>query len=321
MQRLHICNTFFEAELEETKERSLLSWMTLHPAITQLQFLPLLYAGPDDLILVSQKASCSDPRLRLLSEPLPDSLFVEDWGPSKALHTWAQEKQISYPAPDWERIRTLNSKLFSFCHSPKLPQSASLYTEQEVQAWLSSFKGPKVLKTLFGTAGNGHFHPDTHKNLSPFLQKQFRQQLPVIGEPWVERVFDFSTQWEQGKLLGATVFETEAKGTYKATLAGASSPIFGSYLWALEEHLSFVQDLFKQIGPYGNLGIDAYVYRWHGKELLQPVVEINGRKTMSWVALQMQQKDPHRTLRFCFDQTKEGLLPSLFSRNVTCFFV
>lgn len=322
MSRLHICNTFFESELEETRIRPLAEWLSCHPAITQLQYLPILYAEPDDLILVSQKNHCSDPRLRLMQEIPPSfSGSICDWGPSRAIHTWAQKKELSYPCPDWEQIRTLNSKHFSFSHSPKLPHAALLRTSLEVEEWLHSFSGPKVLKTVFGTAGKGHFHPQRQKHLASFLQKQFSQNLPVIGEPWVERVLDFSTQWDQGNFLGATVFESESNGTYKGTLAGPSKQIFGSYDWALQEHKEVVGPLVKQMSFYGNFGIDAFVYRWQGKLRLQPIVEINGRKTMSWVALQLQQKTPDLTLRLQFEKRADGLLPSLFSRNLTFFLL
>jgi hypothetical protein len=71
------------------------------------------------------------------------------------------------------------------------------------------------------------------------------------------------------------------------------------------------------MGYCGHVGIDAFIYLWEGKQRLHPIVEINGRKTMSWVALQMPKK------RLYYIHSKEGLLPSRlrntqFSRNITC---
>jgi hypothetical protein len=48
---------------------------------------------------------------------------------------------------------------------------------------------------------------------------------------------------------------------------------------------------------FGHLGIDAFVY---DEKKLQPIVEINARKTMSYAALMMQRKNPQKTLRFSF---------------------
>jgi hypothetical protein len=170
-----------------------------------------------------------------------------------------------------------------------------------------------VLKTAFGTAGNGHFHIDQHKPLHSFLNRQFSQRLPVIGEPWVERILDFSTQWVNGNFLAATVFENDAQGTYQSTLSGKAEVIFRPHLWALEEHLpiaqSFVQKL-KDKGYSGPIGIDAYIYRIQGQERLHPVVEINARKTMSWVAFEVQRRRfPDRTVRLAYGPAGPGLLP------------
>ncbi len=324
MSLIHVCNTFFERELESPSQKPLCEWMRSHPVVLQLQFLPLLYAGPEDRILVSDLPANPDVRLTTLL----DKVAIQDWGPSLAIQSCANAKGFPYPMPPWETVRTINSKIFSFLESPRLPRAALLENEQMAERWIAGMPGPKVLKTAFGTAGNGHFHVGRSSHLSAFLASQFKQGLPVIGEPWVERLFDFSTQWKEGHLLGATVFENEPNGTYKGTLAGPADKIFGPYLWALEEHLAIVQPLIekiKKMGFFGHLGIDAYVYK-SDKARLQPVVEINGRKTMSWAAMQIQQqKCPGLPLRLHFSKSGAGLLPQelrvndkriVFSRNI-----
>jgi len=309
MSRLHICNTFFERELEKGAGRSLADWMRSHPIVLQLQFLPLLYAEPEDRILVSDLPEDPDPRLCLIEGPVPFGK-IEHWGPSLAIAAWAKTHAIPYPIPNWEIVKKVNSKVFSFVESPKLPGAQLLESEQEVRGWIQKTPGRKVLKTPFGTAGGGHIHVEKEmpKNL----------KFPLIGESWVERIFDFSTQWKGEELLGVTLFENEPDGTYRGTFEGNVES------QALEEHLEVVRPLLKKIkelGFVGHLGIDAYVYLWQGKKRLQPVVEINGRKTMSWAALQMPKK------RLFYTRSANGLLPSCltvrgktvhFSRNVIC---
>ena len=333
---LHICNTFFEAELENPDffsstrisvekeardipnraktasphQQVLAAWMRSHPIIQKLQTLPLYYVKDDDFVLVSDLPESPDHRLRLLGAPLHVKT-IESWGASKSIAAWAKEENLPYSMPDWETVRTVNSKIFSFCNSPVLPFAALLQNEQEALEWIEKTPGRKVLKTAFGTAGRGHFHLPSKKNLASFLKREFAKNLPLIGEPWVERVLDFSTQWKDSVLLGATVFENAPDGAYRATIAGPRPQIFGSYNWALEEHLAIVQPILEKIrklGFFGNLGVDAYVYRWESKEMLQPIVEINARKTMSWVALQIQEKKyPGQSLRFSFSP-KQGIL-------------
>ncbi len=301
MKKGHICNTFFERELENGP-RPLLDFFRSHPIVMQLQFLPLLYAAPDDLILVSDLPDNPDPRLCLLDNA-PSDIQIEDWGPSRSIAEWAKKKNIAYQIPPWDLIRQINSKVFSFTHSPKLPGAALLHSTDAVNEWITQTQGAKVLKTPFGTSGNGHIH---HPNVKPLYI------TPLIGEPWVERVLDFSTQWKGGELLGVTLFENEPNGTYKRTFAGQVEK------WALEEHLAAAKPLVQTIvkmGYTGNIGIDAFIYLWEGKKRVHPIVEINARKTMSWVALQQKRKS------ISYTQSERGRLPHRllnrnFSRNI-----
>jgi hypothetical protein len=297
MALLHICNTFFEKELENGAQRPLIHWMRAHPVVMQLQFLPLLYAGPEDRILVSDLPDHPDSRLCLIDDP-PKGFAIEHWGPSLAIASWAKMHGIDYEFPDWEWVKKINSKVFSFTNSPKLPGAELLETSKDITAWLQKTSGPKVLKTPFGTAGGGH-------RINPNVKRLYMG--PMIGEPWVERMMDFSTQWKDGELLGVTVFENEPNGKYRKTVAGRVPP------WALEEHLAVALPLIEK---KGHVGVDAFIYLWEGKERLHPVVEINARKTMSWVALQM----PGKSLSYT--HSAAGLLPSRlrniqFSRNTT----
>jgi hypothetical protein len=271
-------------------EKPLGVWMDSHPVVRTLQTLPFQYAALEDLVLVSD----------LIDAPLAAGK-IEDWGASRAIAAWAKERGIPYPIPDWETVRTANSKIFSFSESPKLPFAALLESEKEAIDWIEKTPGKKVLKTAFGTAGRGHFHIPGRGDLAAFLKREFAKGLKVIGEPWVERTLDFSTQWKDSVLLGATVFENTENGSYRATLVGSR---FGSYEWALEEHLAAalpILEKVRRLGFFGHLGIDAFLYRWEGKERLHPIVEINARKTMSWAALQIQEKKfPGRPIRFSF---------------------
>lgn len=296
---LHICNTFFETELESSSIKPLGDWMRSHPVVLQLQFLPLLYALPNDRILVTELPENPDPRLCLIDTP-PKNLPIEHWGPSRAIAAWAKKHGIPYSIPDWEWVRTINSKVFSFTESPKLPGAKLLQTQEEIREWIEKTPDPKVLKTPFGTAGRGHDHRPNVKRL---------YMPPMIGEPWVERVQDFSTQWLNGKLLGVTVFENEPNGTYKGTFAGEVEK------WALDEHLAIARPLIEKMGYSGNVGIDAFIYLWEGKKRVHPIVEINARKTMSWVALQTPAK------RLYYTRSSKGLLPDRlgpvqFTRNI-----
>ena len=237
---------------------------------------------------------------------------------------------MAYSMPKWTVIQKINSKAFSHAYTT-LKKAALLNDEAGLLNWIRSFEGPKVIKNCFGLSGMGHrFVDDRAGALLSFCEKEWKAARPVIGEPWLKRVFDFSTQWflhPDGtvELFGSTVFETAPNGTYLGTLAGEEKRLFHSYRDYLEDHKMICRkvlaDLFR-LGYWGHVGVDALLYQSDGIQLY-PVVEINGRQTLSLAALRLQQRHfPDETIRLVFfTKNESGLLPSqlegkVFNRNL-----
>lgn len=292
MPFLHIANTNFESELSAANSSSVAALIQSHPIFMQLQFLPLLYAQPEDGIAVTHAPSPSfnTPRWHLLDERHFPYQQLESWGASASIAAWAQKKKLSYAMPDWDVVKLVNSKAFSFNESPKLPGAELIHTMDELERWNHHIEGPKVLKSCFGVSGKGHlFLPSEHRKT--FAEKEFGAGHPIIAEPWVERKLDFSTQWmihpdQKIEYLGATVCISDARGRYNANKVGNLPFLFGSYFPLLEKHQQQVLPILQKmaaLGYFGNVGIDAMIW---GNDKLHPVVEINARKTMGWVALQ-----------------------------------
>jgi len=303
MSILHLCNTYFEHELAGLLPSSLEKTLEgLDPVFAQLQFLPLIYAEPGETIVVST----------LPSEPTSGT--ISSWGPSLLIKKWADTQKLNYSIPPWELVKRLNAKTYSFEKSP-LPEGRLLEKQEPVPDHF-------VLKSSFGMAGRGHCMATSSK-ATQFCQREWKQGRLVIAEPWVERVFDFSTQWvihspEKIEFVGATSCITSPSGTHLANTAGKIA-----HPGAVDEHKAFVLPVLQEmatLGYFGHVGIDAMLYTKGGKTHLQPIVEINGRKTMGWVAL-MQQKKHGRPLTLRYQKMKEGLLPQslgsmTFSKNL-----
>ena len=337
--KLHIANTFFEWELETDPNVPLSEAFYQHSIYLQLQFLPLLYADPHDAIAVSDRPSADDlsflqtqgiaiPHLFTLDEkPFPKEWKIESWGPSRLIAKWAKQHGLTYPIPDWQLVKQINSKRFSFENSPQLPGSALLRQETQTKEWLQSCKGKKVLKTCFGLSGKGHLFVEdgspSWDRISSFLQKEWNRGLPVIGEPWMRRVLDFSTQWQiesntQVHYLGATLCHNDERGQYRATSAGEEDALFGAHIPFLVQHRHIAETLLctiAQLGFFGNVGIDAMVYTLpQSPEALQlhPIVEINARKTMGWAAMAFQKRYfPKEEICLRFAPKHRGYLPHL----------
>jgi hypothetical protein len=312
MGLLHICNTNFEEELASKTVLPLPVSFKQHSVFTTLQFLPCLYAAEEDGYVTTEelpshlKETLQKKKIILPRHYLFDSIDfspyrqIESWGFSLSVKKWADEKGLFYPHPPWDLVAKVNSKLFSFSHAAKLPGAALLSNEKQTDIWLKHTRTPFVLKSCFGVSGGGHLiqHTIDRRQIDAFLQREWKEERPVIAEPWVERVLDFSTQWIIAKhkkidYQGATLCESDRHGTYRQNKVGDEKMLFGDYLSYLDQHRESALILLHKMaecGFFGNVGIDAFVYRDRENFLLHPIVEINARKTMGWIALELQKR-------------------------------
>jgi hypothetical protein len=314
MTILHIANANFESELSASKPTTVAALIQSHPIFLQLQFLPLLYAGPDDAVAVTHAPSTFFPRVHLLDEKNFSYEGVESWGASPSVAAWAEKRKLDYAMPRWDVVKQVNSKVFSFGESPKLPGAELIHTLAELEKWEQKIEGPKVLKTCFGVSGKGHlFLPSAH--MKKFAEQEFAAGRSVIAEPWVERRLDFSTQWkidQKIEFLGATVCVNDQRGKYNSNRVGDLPFLFGKYFSFLEIHKEKVLPILQKmaaVGYFGNVGIDAMIW---GNDKLHPVVEINARKTMGWVALEIAKRHfPKHTIALSYltKSTLTNLLP------------
>jgi hypothetical protein len=181
-----------------------------------------------------------------------------------------------------------------------------------------------VLKTVLGVSGKGHHHIASKEisfaSIAPFLHKEWQQRRPVLAEPWLERLLDFSTQWlisAQGAIecIGTTLCHNDAKGRYLSNEVGEEKALLGTFYPFLEQHKQTVVPLLKKIaeqGYFGHVGVDTFIYlNTENDPTLHPVVEINTRKTMGYVALAFQKRyAPNQQIQLAYTPGEAGLLPS-----------
>jgi len=291
MSLLHIANANFESELASDQSTTVAALIQSHPIFLQLQFLPLLYAQPDDGIAVTHAPSSFVRGCHLLDEKTFPYERVESWGASRCIAAWAKKRNLAYNMPEWNTVKQVNSKAFSFSEAPKLPGAALIHSLAELEKWHEQTPGPQVLKSCFGVSGKGHlFLPSPH--MKKFAEQEFARGRPLIAEPWVERKLDFSTQWiihpdQKIEYLGATICVSDKRGQYHSNQVGDLPWLFGKYFPFLEIHKEKVFPILQKMGAlgfFGNVGIDAMIW---GNDQLHPVVEINARKTMGWIALEI----------------------------------
>ncbi len=315
MRLLHIANTDLEFEL--THSLRLEEGLRRNPIVHQLQFLPLLYRSSSDGVGITD-LPLNGSHCQLLSEEQIPYDQIESWGPSRAVAEWAKKRGLKYEMPPWEIVKKVNSKEFSFEQTKPLPQAELLYTWDDLKRWVDILEGPKVLKNCFGLSGQGHLLlPAAEEKIKQFVEKEFQAMRPVIAEPWVARKLDFSTQWVIGKehsitYVGSTVLQSDSHGRYAGNLIGEEAKIFGRFLSKLEEHKERAQVTLKKmamLGFFGNVGFDSMIW---GDDILHAVVEINARKTMGWIALQIRKRlFPNQTIQVSYTSANHSapLLP------------
>lgn len=291
-KKLHIANANFELTYELNFSKDLKSSFYLHPSFLQFQFLPLLYAKEGDFVLVSDLPSSSYqkkieklrgfcPKLVLMDSSLDEPYDIEPWGHHPLIEKWAQKKGLSYVMPPSPFMRSIASKEFTFHHAPKLKGARLIQKTGDVD--FSSL--PIVLKASLGFSGRGHIVLHQEKTLPP-LKGIF------VQEPWVDVEQNFSSQYfvSQSEILclGTTLIENTKQGSYLSTHVGPLN-INSSFI---DEHHAIslpLLSLLQTEGFFGNIGVDAFVYKENCKSVLHPIVEINPRKTMSYVALKFLQ--------------------------------
>lgn len=344
MSKILLANTHFEQELNEKELYPLEQALLSHPIYMQLQYLPFLSKEEEDLVAVTHPID--ETFLKLLGDsPKLESQYMNgiilsiertyknfeliSWGKSRQVKQWGELRELTYDMPRWEIIQEVNSKAFSFENSKKLENSRLISNQEELENYLSFRIEPAVFKTYFGTSGRGKLvykRGQDLKALHTFLKSEWGKGRAVIGEPWKERLLDFSTQWHLNKdkieYVGLDIFKNSPHGAYLGTWAGPENllrkkfPILSSDL--LDEHLFYSRNILNKIlqkGYFGFVGIDAMIFLSSSQKIsLHPIVEVNARQTMSLHALLFQRRwFPDKIIFWEFvNQIKDkpGLLPA-----------
>lgn len=313
MAAIHIGNIGFMSELEAQQGPN---HGSVPATLLQLQFLPLLFASPSDQVYVTQlpDENFSDHLLGLglwgSREEFPSFVTkpskgytVDAWGASQSVRRLAEEFELDYHAPACSLVTEINDKTDAVQKFPQVPGSEILEDALQLKRWFTENEGKVVLKKPFGQAAAGNLVTDNVEEALQFCQAEWTVGRSVLGEPWLKRIFDFSTQWKitEGadiQYLGATQLENDTRGQYIGTVLDEEHVLFEGKRKFLGEHflaaIQFLSDI-KKNGYFGYVGLDAMIYQdsQTGAPKLQPIVEVNARQTMALAVIRMKKRFPH----------------------------
>ena len=305
-----------------------------------LAILPMTWARKDDVVLMNDLPSRKHlVRLKEWGFPMPELLDVENdqslndrkiggllpwaWSPdaSKLLEKY---KPLIPSAVKKGWREPFSSRLFS----KRLGLDLAVLLGETIGKWCPDYSSVKdavfkrggsvdtgdstLLKAPYSSAGRGHKKVSTEEwdeRIENWVKRVIREQGGVVAEPWLERVLDFSAQYEinpEGdvKLVGMTRVLNDPAGRYLGTFVHSKwtsglDVDLNEFLFRNERVMELyktkmpaaLKELLDGEGFVGNLSVDAMVHRDRNGDLqLRKVVEVNARMTMGRVALELLKK-------------------------------
>jgi hypothetical protein len=225
--------------------------------------------------------------------------FFTPWGWTASAAGMGEEAgaKVSPPAP-FSTIARVNSKLWSHALEVELgwaqPHAAIASTFDELQQHVAracpGAQDKWVIKSPFGFAARDRVlgrGPSLEEPQAKWSQRRFSKGEQLIFQPWLEVTREYGIVMElspDGSLdiHGISDLQTNGAGTGRGYILGR--PPSKERISELERIAAVVgARLFKE-GYFGPAGVDALEHR----SGLHPLLEINARYTMGFVALAVE---------------------------------
>ena len=257
-----------------------------------LATLPIYYAAEGEGVLVPE-----DLPMELRTEQMVSRMETGDrimpWGAAPEVPGIGYDAEVLRRLASRERSLELWEKLYEpSLFGPMMPPRR-ISEESEVPK-----EGRWVAKLDFSSSGRGVFFPRSTEE----LQEMLRRHQELYLEPWLDRVadrgYEFVRRSDGGiDYLGVHLFTT-GQGRYGASLV-APRKVVREWLHrqpTTPSHEEYVAHLLERLRDYdfhgytGLFGIDTVVWRDGDHLRLAPSVEINLRRTMGHVALELSHR-------------------------------
>lgn len=284
--------------------------------------LPIWLADPGDFVLASgindAWLSTIEASFGPVAQPWNHSSGVlpRPWGWSMAVATdfaRAGLEESLLPSREWlERFRRLSgretaaevhARLAGEVDFPLWPAAVKIVDAGAVAGLLADI--PRcVIKTPWSSSGRGISFVDSGNSGSAVKNAAaaINRYGYVTVEPGADRICDFAMLFmaKNGKVdfQGLSWFETDSHGRYKSNFVGPQGDIKSRIqalypIARLEQVARKLEEILTGLcaGFYdGPVGVDMLLARGGAEVILHPVVEINFRYTMGFLALMLEKR-------------------------------
>ncbi|MDR0863375.1 MAG: hypothetical protein LBO74_00395 [Candidatus Symbiothrix sp.] len=174
----------------------------------------------------------------------------------------------------------------------------------EIEQFVAGSNEKQLVKSPYSSSGRGlvWLPPgELARSERQIIGGMLKKQSQVSIEKALDKQLDFSMHCEntpegQTRFIGYSVFQTNRKGAYEKSRLAAPEIVEEQITAFIDKELLLrvkdecLNNLQKMYGPYytGNIGVDMLVYSSGKPYKLNPCVEINLRKSMGYLAIQLQ---------------------------------
>jgi hypothetical protein len=256
---------------------------------------------------------------------------IDLWGLSpQSIHRFEQINRqygLGWQIPVWkEELRSLGSrntalqvlreliKVVPELGGMEVPRFVSGL--EEMEGYLNEHPGRWLVKSPFSSSGRGLVwlpSGSLARSERQIVSGMLKKQSQVSIEPMLDKALDFSMHFEIDagqaiRFVGYSIFQTNEKGAYTSSKVAAQETLENQIHAFIDEMLlSRVKNrllpiLQKTYAPHyrGNLGVDMLAYRTeNGSHRLHPCIEINMRKSMGWLAIELHRNYLHAETQGC----------------------
>jgi len=336
---------------------------------SDLAMLPFVFATENDFVLTENPPSsdfiqqlkdagfdvprfCRLTELEAFPDGTFDSIFPWGWSPAahfklKNLKEKCSDEFKSSPVSNWnenakflfERATSLDFLIGLLDQNPfhwfiDRSMTGEIITSIDEIELILSKKQELVLKAPLSSSGRGiQFIRNGILNNSKkqWTSGVLKQQKYMIAEPFLEKLADFSFQFQisseaEIEYLGSTFFETSSNGQYRGSFIHRelsevlAIESYNELQGQINQTANTIKEALK-LSDYpkwyrGFLGVDAMVIKNEKQILIQPCVEINCRANMGVLTLLLENKiDREATGKFELFYGSAGEFDN-FSKNM-----